>query len=358
MKNLRAMTLKELQGLVKGLGEKPYRAIQIYKWLWQKGSDDIESFSDLPKRFRIELAQYFEAKGLLEKERLYSEDGSVKFIFGLHDGLEVESVYIPDRNRKTVCVSTQVGCPIGCEICATGKLLRYRRNLKFWEIAEQVLRIGKALGVRITNVVYMGMGEPFLNYDEVIKSIELINNDHTLKIGARKITVSTVGIIPKIYELAEYPRQVKLAISLHTAIQSKREQIIPIARRFPLDELREAVGAYYRSKRRFVTFEYVLIPGFNDTDEDIEALRKFIGNLPSKVNIIPFNPFPGTEFRAPTDREIYRFYEKMMLLPYTITLRKSKGRDVKAACGQLALLRQSNPHKIELHLSDNRHELR
>ncbi len=336
-KNLKSFSFRELVSLMRDMGEKPYRATQIFNWIWRKGETDIMKFSDIKKSFRERLAEEFFVPSIVEKQRVESEDGSVKFIFELPDGHEIESVFIPDRGRKTVCVSTQVGCPIGCKFCATGLLLGYKRNLEAWEIAEQVLRISLALGIRITNVVYMGMGEPFLNYEATIRSAELLNDDRALNIGARKITISTVGIVPGIYKLAAHPRQFKLAISLHSAIQSKREKIIPVARRFPLKELRKAIFSYYHAKKRFVTFEYVLLPGFNDSDEDIEAIDSFLKGLPSKINIIPFNPFPGSDFRAPTDDEIYRFYTKLMKLPYTVTLRKSKGQDVKAACGQLAL---------------------
>ncbi len=345
-KNLKSFTYSEMVALMREMGEKPYRATQLFNWLWRKGETDIMNFSDIKKSFRERLMEEFHVPSLIEKQRLYSSDGSVKFIFELPDGKEIESVFIPDRGRRTVCVSTQVGCPIGCKFCATGLLLGYKRNLEEWEIAEQVLRVGLALNTRITNVVYMGMGEPFLNFDAAIRSAYILNDDHALNIGARKVTISTVGIVPGIYKLAEQKKQFKLAISLHSAIQSKREEIIPVARRFPLKELRKAVFAYYHAKKRFITFEYVLLSGFNDSDEDIDAIDRFLKGLPSKINLIPFNPFPGSEFRAPTESEIYRFYTKLMQLPYTVTLRKSKGQDVAAACGQLALLRKAGPEQL------------
>ncbi len=338
--NLKSLSYRELVGKLRDMGEKPYRATQIFNWIWKKGETDIMRFSDIKKSLRGQLNEMFFVPKLVEKEGVASSDGSVKFIFELPDGNEIESVFIPDRDRRTVCVSTQVGCPIGCKFCATGLLLGYKRNLEAWEIVEQVLRISLALGVRISNVVYMGMGEPFLNYDAVVASAELLNSDHALNIGARKITISTVGIIPGIYRLSAHPKQFKLAISLHSAIQEKREEIVPIARRYPLKELKKAIFAYYHAKKRFITFEYVLLPGFNDSDEDIEAIDRFLKGLPSKINIIPFNPFPGARFRAPTEEEIACFHTKLLTLPYTVTLRRSKGQDVRAACGQLALLRE------------------
>ena len=256
----------------------------------------------------------------------------------LLDGREVESVFIPDGKRRTVCVSSQVGCPLKCSFCATGKL-GFVRNLEFWEILEQVRFVRDYTGERITNVVFMGMGEPMLNLENVFKAIDLLQENDAFKIGARKITVSTAGVVPGIYRLLEYKKQVKLAISLNSAIQEKREMIMPIAKRYPLSELRKAILDYYKIKRRWVTFEYILLPGFNDTDEDIRALEKFIRDIPCKINLIPYNSFEGAPFREPTDMEVERFLRKLYRLKATITLRKSKGRDIKGACGQLAYLK-------------------
>jgi len=337
--NLRAQKRSDIEKYLSEIGEKVYRATQIIRWLWQKGETDIMKFSDLPLSLRKKLSEdYFvySAKPLSIKKS--SHDKSIKFLLRLLDGAEVESVFIPDGKRRTVCVSSQVGCPLKCTFCATGKL-GYKRNLEFWEILEQVRFIQNYTGERITNVVFMGMGEPMLNMDNVLDAIDLLQENDAFRIGARKITVSTAGIVPGIYRLLEYGKQVKLAVSLNTAIQEKREKIMPIAKRYPLSELRKAVMDYYKVKKRWVTFEYIHLVGFNDTPEDIKALKRFIEGIPCKINLIPYNTFKGSPFREPTEKETEEFLKKLYKLKATITLRKSKGRDIKGACGQLAYLK-------------------
>ena len=337
--NLKAKTRKQIEEYLKSLGEKPYRSTQIIRWLWQKGESEIEKFSDLPLSLRERLKKDFFVYQV-EPVSIHksSVDGSIKFLLRLVDGREVESVFIPNGKRRTVCVSSQVGCPLKCTFCATGKL-GFTRNLEFWEILEQVRFVRDYTKERITNVVFMGMGEPMLNIDNVFRAIDLLQENDAFKIGARKITVSTAGVVPGIYRLLEYKKQVKLAVSLNSAIQEKREEIMPIAKRFPLSELRKAILDYYKIKRRWVTFEYILLPGFNDTEDDVRALERFIKGIPCKINLIPYNGFEGSPFREPTDVEIERFLRKLYRLKATVTLRKSKGRDIKGACGQLAYLK-------------------
>lgn len=342
------MNVGELGRLMRRLGQPPYRAPQIFRWIWKRGETDPMAFSDLPKALRETLAAEFRVSSLRLKRVIPSRDGSLKFTFTLEDGLDVEAVYIPEGRRRTVCVSSQVGCALGCVFCATGTL-GLARNLRGHEIADQVLQIQRYLWAQrgddrreweITNVVYMGMGEPLQNLREVERSLVFLTSHIGPNIGARKITVSTVGIVPKIYELAAFPRKVKLAISLHSAIQEKREQLMPVARAYPLSELRKAAFHYYHQKGRWVTFEYIHIPGFNDGEEDIEALEAFTEGLPCKINLIPYNPFPGGPFRAPTEEEVEAFYRRLLRLKHTVTVRWSRGRDVGGACGQLALLDQ------------------
>ena len=336
---LNEFDIKELAGWLRKSGESPFRARQIFKWLWQKGESDPFSFTDLPMVLREKLASEFEVGQLKVVEALRSEDGSIKFLMELPDGEKVESVFIPEADRKTVCVSSQVGCPLRCAFCATG-LMGFRRNLKAWEIAGQVLEIRKYLGLeRVTNVVFMGMGEPFLNTEETLRAVRILNEPWGPGIGARKITLSTVGIIPGIRKLVSFDRQVKLAISLHTAIQEKREKLVPIARQYPVSALKEVLVDYYERTRRRITIEYVHLPGVNDTDEDVEALSEFLDGMKAKINLIPFNPHPKLPFRPPTDDEVKAFLEKLYRLPHAVTLRKSKGRDVRGACGQLAIER-------------------
>ncbi len=334
--NLISLKPDKLLELLNSLGEPLYRANQILKWIWAKSADNIKDFSDLPKNLRTLLSDKFTIERANPMSINHSIDGSIKFLIELPNGDKIESVFIPDADRRTVCLSSQVGCPLNCAFCATGKL-GFTRNLNFFEILEQLRIVRDYVKDKITNVVFMGMGEPLLNYDEVITSAKIINNNHAFAIGARKITISTAGIIPNILKLAKEPEQFKLAVSLNSAIQEKREQLMPIAKKYPLEKLREALLEYYEEKRRWITFEYVLIPGVNDGKEDIEALTEYANSIPSKLNLIPYNPHPASQFTAPTDEEVEKFLFKLRnKLKRAVTLRKSKGQDVKGACGQLA----------------------
>lgn len=328
-KNLKSFTLRQLGEIV----EKPYNSIQIYRWIWKKGIDKIEEFSDISKRLRKKLIDegYFIAN-IEEKSRIISSDGSIKFIF--EDGYE--AVYMPEKNRNTVCVSSQLGCNLKCNFCATG-LLGFRRNLMAWEIADQVLQISKKLNKKITNVVFMGMGEPLLNFENVKQAIRIMTSHIGLNIGARHITISTSGIVPKIYELADFDRRVKLAISLHSAIEEKRIKIMPIAKAYSLSEIKEALVYYLEKQRLRITIEYIHLKGFNDTDEDIYELRKFIKGLDCKINIIPYNKVDYFSWEVPNKEDVYNFYDRLkkILNGVVITIRWSKGRDIYGACGQL-----------------------
>jgi 23S rRNA (adenine2503-C2)-methyltransferase len=342
MQNLLSLKHRELESVINSINEKPYRTRQIFKWIWGKSKDNIEEFSDLPKDFRIFLSQNYYIKRAEPISILTSQDGSIKFLIQLENGDKVESVFIPDVDRNTVCVSSQVGCPLKCAFCATGKL-GYTRNLKFYEILEQVRIVRDYVKTRITNVVFMGMGEPLLNYEEVLESARILNDSNTFSIGARKITISTAGIIPGIRKLASEPEQFKLAVSLNSAIQEKREKLMPIAKKYPLNELREALLEFYEAKKRWITFEYILIPEVNNRREDIEALTDYVNSIPSKLNLIPYNPHPYSEFRAPTDEEVEEFLKILRKnLKRVVTLRKSKGKDIKGACGQLAYFSKLN----------------
>lgn len=343
--NLKSLSREELVEFFSSIGEPKYRADQVFRWMWQKGEDHPENFSNLSKSLRELIQKRWEISSIKISETTYSSDGSIKFLMTLKDKSQVESVFIPQNERRTVCISSQVGCPLSCKFCATG-LLGFKRNLEAWEIGDQVLQIKKFLKAQnylngrkklVSNVVYMGMGEPFLNLKNVLKSLEFLNSPNSLGIGARHITLSSVGITPGVYTLADKKLQVKLAISLHTAIQEKRAEIMPIAKKYPLSEIRKACFYYVEKTNKRITFEIIQIPGLTDTDEDIKALERFLKGLIAKVNIIPYNPFPGGFYRSPTEEEIKRFYKKMTRLHYPVTLRYSKGKDIQAACGQLAL---------------------
>ncbi|MCX7785912.1 MAG: 23S rRNA (adenine(2503)-C(2))-methyltransferase RlmN [candidate division WOR-3 bacterium] len=335
MLNLKQLTLTELKAMVNKIGWENYRAQQIFTWLWQKGITEINQMTNLSKQKREQLKKDYYISYLKVLDRKISIDGAQKFLLELEDSNKVESVFIPEGKRRTVCVSTQVGCPLQCSICYTGKI-GFIRNLKFYEIADQVLQVQLLTKQRITNVVFMGMGEPFLNYEESIKAIELINSDYGLNIGARHITVSTAGIADRIYDFAEFPLQAKLAISLNATTDEIRNKIMPINKKYPLEKLFEAIRYYSAKKKKRVTFEYVLIKGVNDHSKDILRLQRLIDKIPCKINIIPFNPFPGSEYESPSIEQTKAFVEKLYPKLPCVTIRKSKGTDILAACGQLA----------------------
>ncbi len=338
MVDLKALDLPDLVAFFSERGEPPWRAHQVYRWIWQKGSTDPLTWTDLPRSLRERLVEEVRVSALQAEHAAASRDGTVKFVFALQDGHRVETVWIPDGDRRTVCVSSQVGCGLGCAFCATG-LLGLSRNLKAHEIVDQVLQASLLMGERATNVVFMGMGEPLQNWDAVRKALVMLMRHIGLNVGARRITVSTVGIPHRIRELARFPRQIRLAFSLHSAIQEKREAIIPLARRYPLPEILDALWAYYQAQRRWITLEYIHLPGFNDGPEDVEALVRLGRKIPSKVNVIPFNPHPELPFRAPEVEETEAFVRRLRRrFPHPVTFRRPRGRDVFGACGQLALM--------------------
>ncbi len=327
-KNLKALTLRQLTNL----GEKPFNGIQIYRWIWKRGEEDIDNFSDISKHLRRRLIdEGYYVKCIEEKFRAYSSDGSIKFVF--EDGYE--AVFMPEKDRRTVCVSSQLGCALKCNFCATG-LWGFKRNLAAWEIADQVLQISKKNNTKITNVVFMGMGEPLLNFESVKQAIRIMTSHIGLNIGARHITISTSGIVPKIYELGDFERRVKLALSLHSAIDEKRNEIMPISKAYSLKELKSALIYYLQKHRRRITIEYIQLKGFNDRDEDVKALKKFIDGLECKINIIPYNKVHYFNWEVPSEEDVYSFYDRLKReLDVVITIRWSRGRDVYAACGQL-----------------------
>jgi len=331
--NIKGFKLDELKDLFKRTVSKGYRGEQIYKWLWQKGVNEFEDMTDISKDERNRLKNEFYVSELKEKDIRISKDGARKFLFELEDGESIESVFIPDEDRRTVCVSTQVGCPLNCLFCATGKM-GFKRNLRFYEIAEQVLKVQKSVGERITNVVLMGMGEPFLNYDEVLYALEIINK--FIGIGARKITISTSGIVPNIYKIGDEKYQFKLGFSLNAATDEKRDKIMPINKTYPIKEVIKSLKYYAEKKGMRVTFEYILFKNFNDTKEDAIRLSEITRMVPSKVNIIPYNSIGINELLPPSEDDVDRFVKILYpLSPSAITVRWSKGKDISAACGQL-----------------------
>ncbi len=337
---LKGLDAEQLKEILVEKGYQEYRAKQILNWIWKKGESDINRWSDLPASMREWLKGSFSVEILQLTDKRISYDGTIKFTFSLvnEPNIELESVLIPSRDgkRNTLCVSSQAGCAIGCTFCATGTL-GLLRNLQWYHILDQLLQAQKISGKKITNVVFMGMGEPMQNLKNVIAAIRKMHD--FFDIGYRHITVSTVGIPKGIIKLADELPRVRLALSLHSAIQEKREKIIPLAKAISLDEIVEALKYYYEKHGRWLTFEYVILPGFNDTMEDVTALVDMGNRVPAKINLIPFNPFPEAPFRAPTKREIYRFAGILeRKYPYPVTVRMPRGRDIAGACGQLALL--------------------
>lgn len=334
MLNIKDFTLAELTEYLKESGIPGYRAKQIFTWIYEKNVSDWAEMTNLPSELRHKLGEQLSLGCLAVVEEDGSADGMVKYLFELADKKTVESVYLPEGDRHTVCFSTQVGCPMGCSFCATGQngLLR---NLTAGEIIDQIQRIAKFSGHIITNLVAMGQGEPLLNYDQLLKAIRILNDPAGLKLGARRITISTCGIVPGILKLIDEKIQVNLAVSLHAPNDKLREKLMPVNRSYPLKDLLEACKTYIRQTGRRITFEYTLIRGVNDREEDLEQLIALLKGMLCHVNLIPFNPVPGSEWVRSNPRQIQWFLAELNRAQIEATVRKERGSAVSAACGQL-----------------------
>lgn len=338
-KDIRKLSLKELENYLTSIGEKSFRAKQIYEWLWKKNAHSFEDMTNLSKKLRDELDQVFSIQNanvdLLQK----SADGTIKNGVKLHDGLMVESVLIPTETRTTACVSSQVGCSLNCEFCATAKLKRMR-NLDVAEIVDQVALIDRQSKLYfdrpLSNIVFMGMGEPLMNYKNVVDAIRKITQPDGLGMSPRRITVSTSGIPKMIKMLADENLKVKLALSLHSAIEQKRNEIMPFSEKFPLTEIMEALQYWYKQTGSVITFEYCVWKGINDGDEDIKALIKYCRKVPSKVNLIQYNPIGEGKFDHRSIEAEEKYVRELANAGITVMVRKSRGSDIDAACGQLA----------------------
>jgi 23S rRNA (adenine2503-C2)-methyltransferase len=334
--NLLGYTLSDLESLMLELGQKSFKARQLFKWIYNLRERDFDRMTDLTLKLRRKLHESYTITGLDLKETARSEDGTEKFLFELSDGRLIESVLIPDGSKRTVCISTQAGCALGCVFCATG-LMGYGRDLYIGEIIGQLLHVREIYGEDgFQNVVMMGMGEPLLNYENMLAALEIISSEIGLSFSAKRITVSTVGIVPRIYELADSDHKVNLAISLHAAVDEKRRRIMPVAKKYALAELMKAAAYYAGKKRKRVTFEYIVFKGFNDSEEDAVALAKLIRGIPCKINILAYNPVNDLPYGRPSDEEIDRFGRYLYPRAPAVTVRKSRGLDIAAACGQLA----------------------
>ena len=340
---IQSLRLEDLEAEVVALGQKKYRAKQITDWLYKKRADAFDAMTDVPAALRSELADKFVFESVEQVRLLGSADTTRKFLFRLRDGNLIESVLIPaspalygeTSDRLTICVSTQVGCAYGCKFCASG-LDGWTRNLEASEIVAQIIAVERATGERIDNIVFMGMGEPLANYDNLLCAIAVINQPWGLEIGARHITISTSGLAPQISKLALEPTQFRLAISLHGATDEVRTQIMPVNRKYNVATLLDACEFYVSRKKRLM-FEYILIGGVNDTDEQAIALAKHCARLSAKVNLIPYNTVEGLDWTRPSRARQQRFYDILKQHGTFATLRLEKGHDIAAACGQLRL---------------------
>ncbi len=341
----------ELQQRILDAGFKSFRFRQLMKWIYPKAVNDISQMSDLPTDFKQHLREYYKL-GLPDILQVSTAaDGSAKFVLELGDAELTECVLMPEGVKNTLCVSSQAGCAFGCSFCATGRLGPIR-DLTVDEIVSQVMIARRFLGQdKLTNIVFMGMGEPLDNLENVIPAIRILQSDFGLQFSPRRMTLSTCGLATKINELAETEIKIKLAVSLNSAIDSKRSQIMPINKIHDLAELKKAVLNFRRNSPWRVTLEYIMIPDFNLGEEDARALIRFAGDLSCKLNLIPYNKVEGFPWRSPTQREALAFQERLRVLPIAVTIRKSRGTDISAACGQLAArakaARDSSPSDIK-----------
>jgi 23S rRNA (adenine2503-C2)-methyltransferase len=341
-RSIYSATLAQLQGWFKEQGAPSYRAAQVGQWLYQKRVDDFSQMSDLSLETRQALEQAFEIRTLRSQQKTGSEDATQKYLFALRDDNLIESVLIPASpalygsasDRKTICVSTQVGCAYGCKFCASG-IGGWTRNLDAGEIVSQILKVESLSGEKINNIVFMGMGEPLANFDQLLQAIQIINAPWGVGIGARHITVSTSGLAPKIRELADQPLQIRLAISLHGATDEIRDKIMPVNRRFNVAALMEACVYYREKKRQRITFEYILIDQLNDGLDQAVELGKLALKLEAKVNLIPYNLVEGFDWKRPSETRQDNFHRVLRRAGIDATIRREKGHDINAACGQL-----------------------
>jgi len=334
--NIKDLSFSEFSTFLAERKHSPYRAKQVWQWLFQKRARQFAEMTNLSGNLRDELAQNFSISGLTVLRRAVSRDGTVKFLFGLADGQSIESVLIPETKRLTLCISTQVGCAYGCAFCATA-LLGFKRNLSSSEIVDQILEASRepADGQRITNIVLMGMGEPLANYANTLRAIEImIDGAWGLGIAPRRVTLSSVGLIPQIQKLME-ETNVSLAISLHAATDAVRGRLMPVNKKYSLQALIDCCRNLPLPRRKRITFEYVLLRGVNDSVADATALCRALRGVPSKVNVIPFNPHPQSEFERPADEDVKRFQQVLFDHKIQVNVRRPRGDDIAAACGQL-----------------------
>ncbi len=340
MQNIRTLTYNNIEEYLLSIGEKKFRAKQIWEWLWQKHAFGFDDMSNISKELRTKLANEFTFPALKIDTIQYSNDGTIKSRFLTYDNHKIEGVLIPTEDRKTACVSSQIGCSLTCKFCATGKLERLR-NLTFDEIYDQVVLINqqseKAFDKKLTNIVFMGMGEPLLNYNQVLKAIERISAEDGLFMSPKRITVSTAGIAKQIKKLGDDKVRFKLALSLHAANDKKRNEIMPINETNNLKSLIDALNYFYKQTGNEITFEYILFKNFNDNQQDADELIRVYRQVPADlINIIEYNPIDKATFAKPDEDATQNFMNYLESKKVNARLRKSRGKDIDAACGQLA----------------------
>jgi 23S rRNA (adenine2503-C2)-methyltransferase len=338
-KDIRSLSKEQLRDFFVSQGDQSFRGNQVYEWLWSKGAHSFEDMTNISKETRLMLQTNFVINHIKVDTMQRSADGTVKNAVRLHDGLIVESVLIPTNTRTTACVSSQVGCSLDCNFCATARLKRMR-NLEPGEIYDQVIAIDKESRLYynhpLSNIVFMGMGEPLMNYNNVLKAITMITSDEGLGMSPKRITVSTSGVPKMIKKLADDEVKFKLAVSLHAAIDEIRSKIMPFSANFPLADLRESLEYWYAKTKSKITYEYVVWKGINDNKESVDALIKFCKYVPCKVNLIEYNPIDDGDFQQASEESIHAYLTALASNDIVAKVRRSRGKDIDAACGQLA----------------------
>ncbi|MGY3791299.1 23S rRNA (adenine(2503)-C(2))-methyltransferase RlmN [Aquimarina sp. 433] len=338
-KDIRALTKEQLRQFFVENGDKAFRGNQVYEWLWNKGAHSFDEMTNISKSTRQILEDHFVINHIRVDQMQRSTDGTIKNAVRLHDGLVVESVLIPTPTRTTACVSSQVGCSLDCRFCATARLKRMR-NLNPDEIYDQVVAIDNESRLYhnrpLSNIVFMGMGEPLMNYNNVLKAIDKITSSEGLGMSPKRITLSTSGVPKMIKKMADDEVKFKLAVSLHSAIDSVRTSIMPFNENFPLKDLREALEYWYSKTKSRITYEYVVWKGINDAKKDIDALVQFCSYVPCKVNLIEYNPIDDGEFQQASNAATDNYIKALESKGFVVNVRRSRGKDIDAACGQLA----------------------
>ena len=341
--DLAELEIREIEGTLTARGVEPFHARQLFRWLYKRGVSELARMTDLSRALRERLLSEFviSTPRVVGDER--STDGTRKFVLELRDGRRIEAVFIPDTPSMTFCVSTQVGCAMACGFCLTGRM-GLSRNLTAGEVAGQVRVLAAATGLldHPFNIVLMGMGEPLHNYHHTMKALRILHAEHGLAVSPRRVTLSTVGIVPGLERLAREPLMPNLAVSLHATTDEQRSALVPPNRKYPLAAILDACRRFPLKRRNRITFEYVLLNGFNDTPEDARRLVKLLAGIRSKVNLIPLNAAPGIPFERPSDERVNRFAQILADRHVSVSVRRSRGRDIRAACGQLILEGGSN----------------